>query len=380
MSELRSIRSILSGRSLPHALTLYRLADFHRGDLGDDAFPLGHLEAVQSLERADFVGAGMLEGSDYSGGSLVRANRRAVDEEFGDLEGLKVRFHGGHNTEGMIFRLDVAHEQAPAVLELLEGLEDNPVVDDEVLSTLEREEEDEEWENNARAEFVRALEKACGLDRGDLQFPDGAEFELWREANANGDLVVHEEASGPYFDVDKAAERLSPALVFYLGSLDPVVSWADAVDLFRNGDETDQHNAFRLLRLVRAGEVLRKLEKRTAELLANDVDPENGPRIEQGRDKVRSEILGARFDLGDVSAPLDRASLENVPLRSFQVTFRRFWHNAPEQGPTVGTYERKANGYGGGFHANGELSFSLDPFDTKGEYLEVAEKLAAFLK
>jgi hypothetical protein len=100
-----------------------------------------------------------MSGSDYSGSSVEVSNMRAFKEEYGDESFCPV--YGDYGTYAVAIRLDWL---TPAIWESLAALENYPVYDDQVLSEVETEAEEEAWENWARSDFKRELEKRFGSE------------------------------------------------------------------------------------------------------------------------------------------------------------------------------------------------------------------------
>lgn len=323
----------------------------------------------RNRDDADFVGSRYLSGSDYSGGALVRANRKAIEAEIDDTDdngdplplSLAVTAHGGYNTEATYFRLDVPHQSAAAVAEILLGLENYPVVSDEALSEQESEDEAESWASYGAWDFVRALESRHGLDDGFVSLSDDEAGNLFRIADNGSGLVEHEESV--YFDVERAAERIPAGFLFYVGEIATSEGWRYGAE--KGIEEPDE--ARRILRLVRIGDTLRALETALASRLARKADPEDGPRVEQGRDEARRLILDATIDEGDTTAPLDADAIGRVADRRFRVTFRR-WRYGPE-------IDR--HGYPAMREDTAVVDF--DPFDTGASVLDAIEPILALV-
>jgi hypothetical protein len=116
-------------------------------------------------------------GSDYSGSTVERANYEVFVETYGDND-FVFSAYGGHGTYavavGLTGLLGCDEALFDEVCNVLEGLEDYPLIDDEALSTLEMKGADEAWESWVAGDFRRAMEK---------KFDDCAEFE-WPEDSA----------------------------------------------------------------------------------------------------------------------------------------------------------------------------------------------------
>lgn len=185
--------------SLADVSSLY-YGDFSRSEFGD---------AIPVL-LPEFLGY-----SDYSGCSVERANFRAFTEQFKAGEGeWWFKAWGGHGTEAiaLIPGAELDDETAEELRETFAGLENYPCLDDEALSEIEMEAENEAWESWARHDFTRGLVKL---------FPDHEEaidnasdetireiFETAREtANEYWEI---ETGGGAWIRIEKIAAKVSP--------------------------------------------------------------------------------------------------------------------------------------------------------------------------
>lgn len=86
--------------------------------------------------------------SDYSGGTVERANEKAIREDYPNAEWLK-ELSGGHGTSGLAIDIrawldSLTDDDDPhALLEMIEGLEDYPLASEDAHSELEMELETE---------------------------------------------------------------------------------------------------------------------------------------------------------------------------------------------------------------------------------------------
>jgi hypothetical protein len=118
-------------------------------------------EIEQAMEEDDkifILEIPYCSGSDYSGSLVEVSNHKAIMEEYEDVPGC-YSFAGGHGTFSVAFDLRmILMDGIGPIEELLRGLETYPLIDEDLHSTLEIEEEQEQWESDARADFIRALE------------------------------------------------------------------------------------------------------------------------------------------------------------------------------------------------------------------------------
>jgi hypothetical protein len=83
-------------------------------------------------------------GSDYSGGVVERANYLELKKMAKDFPDHLRELHGGHGSYGIIVKIDDCPD---ALREIVEGLEDYPVIDDEAVL-------EQEWKNEAMPDAV----------------------------------------------------------------------------------------------------------------------------------------------------------------------------------------------------------------------------------
>jgi hypothetical protein len=128
----------------------------------NESLTCGDVRPIKDAEAAltDYFEPNYMGGSDYSGGSVEVANHRVFREEFGYLAGVH-EIHGDFDSYGLAIRLDCI---TPAMIEVFEGLDRYPVIDEEAMSAVEREAEDEAWDNWVRHDYERALVAALNVD------------------------------------------------------------------------------------------------------------------------------------------------------------------------------------------------------------------------
>jgi hypothetical protein len=360
-SERTTFRALLSATDFA-TLDAFKLDTYGDGIDGienGDSISYGKVDPVNNDVDADAVGHRSLVGSDYSGGSLIRANLKAfralVEEETGEGEPLPiVDTYGGHGTDGVLILLDreADEEKLRPFVELLQGLENYPCVCEDTLSHLEHEEENEAWQDFAEGDFAKALANRIGQDVAEIEDPETEDSVSLRDlfsavadsANLNGGPGVIHETDGVYIMTDDAAAAVSPVLLFALGfvKLDP-----DAMlELAASTDPDDHDNARRIYRLSRLGLGLRQAR----DFLAREIEtratvramPEDGRLSQQASDSIRAEakrqeadlILRAEIDAGDTDAPIGAEGL-NRPQRIATVKLSRFVWGGSGKASTV---------------------------------------------
>lgn len=150
-------------------------------------------------------------GSDYSGGSVARANYNELVkllEEHHPEDQTPVAWvsaYGGHNTKALFVVYDELDDE---IKETLGALTDYPVVDDEALSELEGEEQDEAWDNFYKRDFERAVMKGVNAE-----YPDEEEVDDWPDDTDSSVLLRvamdlsntywEHTTEGPYLDMKR---------------------------------------------------------------------------------------------------------------------------------------------------------------------------------
>jgi hypothetical protein len=174
-------------------------AMFSYGDL--------HNEKAHWRENVEVVVPRYLSGSDYSGSTVERSNKRVFMEEFGDDPHV-FETYGGYGTFGVLILATCDNEE---IAECLNGLHNYPLINEDDLSELEMEASNEAWENWARSDFTRALESQFGIDdidpNNDIDlselFYHAAEKagEYW-EAETGGDMWIRVERVAEAIDLE----------------------------------------------------------------------------------------------------------------------------------------------------------------------------------
>ncbi len=108
----------------------------------------------------------------YTGGddTVAEANRRALASQYGEPGDDAWGFSGGV-TVSLTLALDDV-DQARSVVETIEGLESYPLIDDEALSEVEHEREQEAWESDIRSDFCRSVRERTLVDLDEANADD----------------------------------------------------------------------------------------------------------------------------------------------------------------------------------------------------------------
>ena len=131
--------------------TLYKFTGTEHTNEGWQAIPLevgcsyciGDFEKyegsiTEDLRKNLFVLPALMQGSDYSGGSIQRSNKRSFLKKYEKTEGV-YEVYGGYNTYGVAIRLDIY--ESKEIKDVFDALENYPLIDDEDHTQLK-----DEWE------------------------------------------------------------------------------------------------------------------------------------------------------------------------------------------------------------------------------------------
>jgi hypothetical protein len=159
-------------------------------------------------------------GSDYSGGSATRANHKVLTDMLrehhpDDQKPVAwVDSYGGHGTYSIFVVWDELDDE---IKQTLSALEDYPVIDDQAMSEVENEIEEEAWSNYYKREFERAV-----IGGVNAEYPEDPEIDDWPEdtdsytllrmaMGASNTYWAH-ESEGPYLDL----KRITPVAVDFI--------------------------------------------------------------------------------------------------------------------------------------------------------------------
>lgn len=221
----------------------------------DNVRGLGDLRSLAKDGRLLVYVPSACSGSDYNGGALARSNVRAL-ESLAKGDDLPYHLlHGNHGTHGIAFPLWC---RSKGLLEQLEGLSDYPVVDDETMGEVEREDETEAWDNWARSDWRKALEKETGVDLGEVSNEELAR--TFHEACEEAGRYFEHGEEGPWIDCEKLAKGAERAKILAIpGAVsDTLKEEQSAIRLL---DEVSNFAKLeRVVGLTREGDTLESLE------------------------------------------------------------------------------------------------------------------------
>ncbi len=110
-------------------------------------------------------------GSDYSGDTVTRANYKFFEKEYEDVDCIHLAY-GGYDTYAIIINATKLcdSEILEEITEILEGLADDPLIDEDLLTEVEMELIEDAWVCWVEYDFIKALEKKFSF--ADFNFPD----------------------------------------------------------------------------------------------------------------------------------------------------------------------------------------------------------------
>jgi hypothetical protein len=183
------------------------------GDLESLGFPYSNAPTME-----DFYLPRLLSGSDYGNSNAVEvSNLRVFLKEYEDVPGVH-KVYGAYGSFGVVIRLSVLAEHEE-MRDLLKGLEDYPVLDEDDLSKVEMEAEDVAWTSWTEGDYKKVLLKSWTASEDEEEaletFLDGLPEGLLREAfETSADRVneywINETGNAAYIDVERVAKGTKP--------------------------------------------------------------------------------------------------------------------------------------------------------------------------
>lgn len=169
----------------------------------------GSYERLQSYEYAtldDFYYSSYFTSSDYCNGFVELSNRQSFLENFKHLEGVYAT-HGGYGTTSLVFKLSILNEsEGDEIIDILKRLENYPVLDEDLLSELEMNEQNKSWEY-FDYDFKRKIEEKFEFDFNEFA-EDVAEKLYWKCINfTEQDFVM--EGLSVYIDIEEMLNKIN---------------------------------------------------------------------------------------------------------------------------------------------------------------------------
>ena len=178
-------------------------------DLYDDDLSKLRYGTWARAEDGRYLVPGLLSGSDYSGGLVTQSNHKAWREAFPEGEDVWwTSAPGGHGTYSIVIALQRVPEDVTTEVEgFLNGLQDYPVADEDLMSRMEMEAQGEAWETWVAGDFKRGLEKNFKVEFDEVDPIKLRDLFEWASEKAN-EYWVNEEGGNMWIRVEKIVAQV----------------------------------------------------------------------------------------------------------------------------------------------------------------------------
>jgi hypothetical protein len=149
----------------------------------------------------DYLEVPLTTYSNYSGGTAEHANCNYFLDRFGALAGVH-EMYGGHGTRGVLIEYKL-YENNEEIRDVIDSLNDYPVMSDNFLSDLEDQLELEAWNNWVKDDLIAELEK-----RG-IKYPEDEvdlQTHFYRIVNGSDTYFVFKDAVSADIDIKKVVD------------------------------------------------------------------------------------------------------------------------------------------------------------------------------
>lgn len=159
----------------------------------------------------DYLWSDLLAGSDYAGEALTRSNHAVFIEEYGTVDGV-LDVYGDYSTYGVLIRREV-YDSNESIRETLARLDSYPVLDEDHMSQVETDAENDAWESWACADFKRELAKRFPESEDVIDDMDSGTLRELLETTSDGAGIYWENETGnsAYIDLEKIAAAVDLA-------------------------------------------------------------------------------------------------------------------------------------------------------------------------
>lgn len=161
-----------------------------------------------------FITHGYMQYGDYDNSCMVeRSNYKLFMEEYGDLN-FVFKVFGGYGSTAIALSLKGLlnpdnEDKVLEIIELLNGLNDYPCIDDEDMSNMEYESFMESFNDYGYKDSMTALSKKFNLDIYDYYEEKFKEILLEADRNLNYPSYMIESGGICYIDIDRLIEGIS---------------------------------------------------------------------------------------------------------------------------------------------------------------------------
>jgi hypothetical protein len=188
-------------------------------DLHDDDLSKLHYGSWERAKDGRYLVPGLLSGSDYSGSIVTMSNRKAFMEQFSEGEDVWwTSAPGGHGTYSIVIDTQGVPEDATSEVEdFLNALQDYPVADENLMSEMENEAQEEAWENWVEGDFKRGLESKFEVEFDEV---DPAKLrDLFEKASDKAnEYWENEEGGNMWIRVEKIVAKVTEDDLVALGA------------------------------------------------------------------------------------------------------------------------------------------------------------------
>jgi len=146
---------------------------------------------------------------DYGGSLVEKANYEVLTNEYGFI-----RVFGDYGSISCMISIqsliDMDEEESDTILDVLEGLNDYPLIDDDELYQQERDQIEEAWNNWVEYDFKRAIESKYDIDLDDYELiPDQTFRSIFDQTAENiSEYWINESGYDMWINVDKVVKSL----------------------------------------------------------------------------------------------------------------------------------------------------------------------------
>lgn len=164
-------------------------------------------------------------GSDYSGGTVTRSNFLVLseDDEYAGLReaGIIVEAYGGYSTYAIFVALNVPYDNEDdleVLAELIRDVQDYIVINEDHMSELEMELENEAWDGWVEDDFQRALymefESDIEVEHALDSFVEDELWDIWTVAREDAnEYPIFETGCLVYYDINRIVGHVSRQLI-----------------------------------------------------------------------------------------------------------------------------------------------------------------------
>lgn len=141
--------------------------------------------------------------SDYSGCTVERSNQRSFMNLFGNIPGV-YPVYGGYGTAGVLIEYEL-YESNQDIQDVINGLFDYPLINEEDHSELEFELEDEAWDW-IKYDLPKALLEAGKITEDESDDEDALKDKFYQTIRDNNIYFIFEDAVSAYIRIEEVVK------------------------------------------------------------------------------------------------------------------------------------------------------------------------------